>query len=48
MLDDIGVYVRKCNQFQEALGQKTLYILVSTVAKLGFSLARSGSLEFVQ
>ena len=48
MLDDIGVYVLKYIKFQKALGQKTLYILASTVAKLAFSLARSGSLEFVQ
>ena len=41
MLDDIamGVYVLKYIQFQEALGQKTLYILASTVAKLAFSFA---------
>ena len=48
MMDDIGVYVLKYIQFQEALGQKTLYILASTVAKLAFSLARSGSSEFVE
>ena len=48
MLDNIGIYVLKYIQFQEALGQKTLYILASTVAKLAFSLARSGSSEFVE
>ena len=48
MLDAIGVYVLKYIQFQEALGQKTLSILASTVAKLAFSLAKSGNSEFVE